>query len=434
MSGLFPNAWHVARREYRQRVLGRTFVVTTGILALVALGYVLLPVILRATGVDRPAKVAVMVNAPDISGDPVATLDGLLRSGSPAGTPGAPKIEISPANDAAAARRQVAAGDLDGLLTISRETGGDLAFDYLTNNEATDQAALFVRQGASALAIADRLERAGLTPADRSSIFAPPDLTTSAASAAAGRREDRDFGASLLLAYILVVLTFMAILTYGNWVAQSVAEEKSSRVMELLITAASPRQLLAGKVLGAGAAGLSQFAVVILAALVGLLAGPLLERVLGGAAPAEGSQLPPLTIALGLALGAFFMGGFVLYSTLYAAAGSMVSRQEDVQAAASPLMILAMAGYFVSFSALNGIDQSWVAVLSVIPFFSPYLMPARILLGEPAAWEVALAIGLLALAVLSALWVAARIYSAGVLLYGQRPGVREVWRATRASR
>jgi len=230
------------------------------------------------------------------------------------------------------------------------------------------------------------------------------------------------------------VLTFMAILTYGNWVAQSVAEEKSSRVIELLITAASPRQLLAGKVLGAGAAGLSQFVVVILAALVGLLAGPLLERVLGGATPADGSQLPPLTIALGLALGAFFMGGFVLYSTLYAAAGSMVSRQEDVQAAASPLMILAMAGYFVSFSALNGIDQGWVAVLSVIPFFSPYLMPARILLGEPAAWEVALAIGLLALAVLSALWVAARIYSAGVLLYGQRPGVREVWRATRAAR
>jgi ABC-2 type transport system permease protein len=433
MSGLFPNAWHVARREYRQRVLGRTFVVTTGILALVALGYVLLPVILRATGVDRPAKVAVMVNAPDISGDPVATLD-VLRSGSPAGTQGAPKIEISRANDAAAARRQVAAGDLDGLLTISRGTGGDLAFDYLTNSEATNQAALFVRQGASALAIADRLERAGLTPEDRSSIFAPPDLTTSAASAAAGRREDRDFGASLLLAYILVVLTFMAILTYGNWVAQSVAEEKSSRVMELLITAASPRQLLAGKVLGAGAAGLSQFAVVILAALVGLLAGPLLERVLGGAVPADGSQLPPLTIALGLGLGAFFMGGFVLYSTLYAAAGSMVSRQEDVQAAASPLMILAMAGYFVSFSALNGIDQGWVAVLSVIPFFSPYLMPARILLGEPAGWEVALAIGLLALAVLSALWVAARIYSAGVLLYGQRPGVREVWRATRASR
>lgn len=425
MSGLFPNAWHAARREYLQRVRGRTFVVTTGILALVALGYVLLPVILRVTGIDRPAEVAV-VTAPEIAGDPVATLGGLLPAA-------APKIEISRADDVAAARRQVANGQLDGLLTISRGADGDLAFEYLTNGEPNDEAALFVRQGASALAIADRLERAGVTPEDRSSIFAAPELTTSAASAAAGRREDRDFGAAFLLGYILVVLTFMAILTYGNWVAQSVAEEKSSRVMELLITAASPRQLLAGKVMGAGAAGLSQFGVVILAAVIGLLAGPHLERLLGGA-PAAGGQLPPLTVTLGLAFGAFFMGGFLLYSTLYAAVGSMVSRQEDVQAAASPLMIVAMAGYFVSFSALNGIDQAWVAVLSLVPFFSPYLMPARILLGSPAGWEIALSVGLLAVAILGALWVAARIYSAGVLLYGQRPGVREVWRAARMAR
>ena len=433
MSGLFPNAWHVARREYRQRVRGRTFIVTTGILALVALAYVLLPVILRTTGIDRPAQVAVLVTAPDLSSDPVTTLDGLL-AGSPVGAPGAaPKIKVSRADDAAAARQQVADGRLNGLLTISRAPDGHLAFNYLTKGEANDDASLFVRQGASALAIADRLERAGLTPEDRSSIFAPPDLTTSAASAAAGRREDRDFGAAFLLGYILVVLTFMAILTYGNWVAGSVAEEKSSRVMELLITAASPRQLLTGKVLGAGAAGLTQFAVVILAALVGLQVGPVLERLLGGA-PVEGGQLPPLTIGLGLAFGAFFMGGFLLYSILYAAVGSMVSRQEDVQAAASPLMIVAMAGYFVSFSALNGIDQGWVAVLSLIPFFSPYLMPARILLGDPSGWEVALSIGLLAAALLGALWVAARIYSAGVLLYGQRPNIREVWRATRVAR
>ncbi len=424
MRGLLPNAWHVARREYRQRVRSRTFVITTGLLAVIALGYVLLPVILRATGIDRPTQVAVLV-APEVAGDPVTTLSGLLPAG-------APKIEITRVEDAAAAR-QVAAGELGGLLTISRAANGDLAFGYLTNGEPNDQATLFVRQGASALAIADRLERAGLTPADRSNIFAPPDLTTSAASAAAGRREDRDFGAAFLLGYILVVLTFMAILTYGNWVAQSVAEEKSSRVMELLITAATPRQLLAGKVMGAGAAGLTQFLVVILAAVIGLQAGPYLEQLLGGT-PAASGQLPPLTVPLGLAFAAFFMGGFLLYATLYAAVGSMVSRQEDVQAAASPLMIVAMAGYFISFSALNAIDQGWVAALSIVPFFSPYLMPGRILLGTPAGWEIALSIVLLAVTILAALWVAARIYSAGVLLYGQRPGLRAVWRAARTAR
>ena len=160
MSGLFPNAWHVARREYRQRVRGRTFIVTTALLAVVALVYVLLPVILRTTGIDRPAQVAVLVTAPDLSADPVATLDGLLSGGS-AGAAGAPpKIEVTRVTDAADARQRVRDGRLNGLLTMSRGSGGDLAFDYLTNGEANDEASVFVRQGASALAIADRLGRA----------------------------------------------------------------------------------------------------------------------------------------------------------------------------------------------------------------------------------------------------------------------------------
>jgi ABC-2 type transport system permease protein len=225
----------------------------------------------------------------------------------------------------------------------------------------------------------------------------------------------------------------MAILTYGNWVAQSVAEEKSGRVMELLITAATPRQLLTGKVLGTGAAGLTQYLAMIVALVIGFAVNGPVSEILG----VEGQlpfTLPALEASWVIAFTAFFLLGFILYSTLYAAAGSMVSRIEDVQQAVGPLIYLAMAGYFVSFVAMNIPDEGWVKLASLVPFFSPYLMPARMLLSSVAPWEILLALVLLVGTLVLAIWLAARVYSAGVLLYGQRVGIRSVLRATRVSR
>jgi ABC-2 type transport system permease protein len=203
--------------------------------------------------------------------------------------------------------------------------------------------------------------------------------------------------------------------------------------MELLITAATARQLLIGKVLGTGAAGLTQYVSIVLAAVIGYIANGPVSSALGisGQGPI---QLPNVGIGMILAVSAFFLLGFTLYSTLYAAAGSMVSRIEDVQQAAGPLIFVAVGGYFAAFTGLNEPDADWVAIVSVIPFFSPYLMPARMLLTSVGIGEVLLALGLLALTVVLALMVASRIYSAGVLMYGQRVGLRSIWRASRVSR
>jgi ABC-2 type transport system permease protein len=203
--------------------------------------------------------------------------------------------------------------------------------------------------------------------------------------------------------------------------------------MELLITAATPRQLLTGKVLGTGAAGLTQYVVIVVALGIGLVAnGPVSDALgVGESLPFSLPEIGPLTLLL---FAVFFLLGFILYSTLYAAAGSMVSRIEDVQQAVGPLMFLAMGGYFATFAGLNAPDAEWVKILSLIPFFSPYLMPARMLLTDPTAVEIGIALVLLVATVVIAIWMASRIYSAGVLLYGQRAGLRQVLRATRVAR
>ena len=362
------------------------------------------------------------------------TIQALLLAASDPGGTSPARAEDGPrvihADDPEAATEEVRAGELDALLTISREPNGELAFDYLSDQSPTSQTRLLVTQAVSSITISDRLDRAGISPDQGAEIFAPPDFTATPVNPES--LDEEDFGGALLLSYIVVILTFMAILTYGDWVAQSVAEEKSGRVMELLITAATPRQLLTGKVLGTGAAGLTQYVVMILAVVIGLVAsGPVASALGVDQLPFE---LPELELTFVLAFTAFFLLGFLLFSTLYAAAGSMVSRIEDVQQAVGPLIYLAMAGYFVSFFAPNDPDGQLVAVASVIPFFSPYLMPSRMLLGNPATWEVALALVLLAVTLAAAIWLAARIYSAGVLLYGQRVGIRSVLRATRVAR
>lgn len=441
-AGLFPNTLHIARREYLFRVRGRTFLITTALLAVAVAAVTLLPTLLGAFGAGEPSEIAIHVEADGLSEDPVSAIQLVLAAGIDLGGDGGPSDPDPPTSEPLAvvtrtddpegAAADVRGEELDGLLTITRNDDGDLAFEYLTDASPTDQTRILVTQAATALTIADRLDRAGVSDADRAGIFAAPDFRATAADPDDARHAE-DFGGAILLTYLVVILTFMAILTYGNWVAQSVAEEKSNRVMELLVTAATPRQLLTGKVLGTSAAGLTQYLVMILALVAGFLVNGPISSALGIAGPRP-FTLPELEPTWVVSFTAFFLLGFVLYATLYAAAGSLVSRVDDVQQAVGPLIYLAMAGYFVSSFAMNIPDAGWVRLAAFVPFFSPYLMPARMLLTTVEAWEVGLALVLLGLAVAGAIWLAARIYSAGVLMYGQRVGIRTILKAARVAR
>ncbi|HET9540433.1 MAG TPA: ABC transporter permease [Candidatus Limnocylindria bacterium] len=425
MRDLFPNAWHVARREYSQRVQSRTFFIVTLVLAAVGVGIALLPIGIRLVAGEEQVTAGVYAETDTVE---VAQLEAILAAN--AGEDGT-TYELIEVADQETGRAQVRDDELDGLLSVSRTEDGDLSFDVYSDATSTSPQLLAVRAAATQLTIADRLERAGVDPAQAGAIFAPtafeiepvdPNATADPFSGPAGA-----------VAYVLVILTFMAVITYGSWVSTSVAEEKSSRVMELLITAASPRQLLAGKILGTGAAGLTQYIAILVAVVAGLLVqGFVAERVLGesGANVLEGvdfTVLIPFTL--------LFVPGFLLYCTLYAGFGSLASRQEDVTQVTAPMLFIGMAGYFVSFVAMATPDAGWVKVLSLIPFFSPYLLSARyILAGNVQPWEWLVAAVLMAIFLAVALWLAARIYSAGVLLYGQRASLRSVLRAVRVDR
>jgi len=437
---LLPNTAIVARREYRERVRSRLFFVSTLVLAGIAAAVSLGPLALRL--LDRGTVTEIVVVAPneELLARTMASLEGVLNLPPPgAGTEGdegsatPPRYSIARADDAAAAIADVETGQVDGALVVERTEGGSLDFRFHTRGAAASAETQLVGFGTLAAAILDWQSD---LPLDATNVFRPPsfEVVPTNVPTDGGRPIDPQAAASRsFLGIAFVVLIFITLVIYGMWVATGVAAEKSSRVMELMISAASPVQLLIGKVVGLGLAGLTQYVAILVPAIVILLIQDQLA-VLAIGPSNTGEPLVGLTMPLLGAFLLFFVLGFGLYALIYAAAGSLVSRPEDLQVVALPLSIISMVGYLIAIAALGGASGTLVILGSYVPFWSPFVMLARLMAGRVEPWELGLSVALLLLGIAGALWLAIRVYSAGVLLYGQRPGMRAFVAAARGPR
>jgi len=429
----------VARREYAVRARTRAFRLTTALLVVAALGISLAPALFR--WIDRntgPTVVEVSIGDSNPAADVPATLSAILNinplaaaapSGSTSDPAAAPKYVVTVVSDVDAAKTRVADGKSAGLLIITRDaTTHDLGFQYVTNDGSiTDQAAAGVKQAARSIAQQDRLASFGITPTQVAALGQEP--TYAVVQAMPGKTAPKGVEAFItgqVGGFVLAIVIFMAIILYGQWIAYSVAEEKSSRVMEVILGAASPVDLLGGKVAGVGALALTQYAIVFVPAALAILFQDQIAGLLLGTG-ASASLPTGLSLPLLAAFGLFFILGFALYSVLYAGAAALVSRTEDINQIIAPMTLISTAGYLVAVWSSTGIlsaDSKLVVVMSYIPFFSPYLMLTRIGSGAATPVEVLVSLAILVVSIPAALWIASRFYAAGVLMYGQRPSLR----------
>jgi ABC-2 type transport system permease protein len=417
------NTGLVARRELLIRLRSRAYHLSTLLLIGVAMVVAAVPFVIRLVERETVARVAVVAADGDLAEIARDSLDLVLNGTGRLDPTVSQPFAVSIEPDEAAARAGVQQGRLSGALVVRRGADGVLSFAYLTN-APQGRTAILVRLGTVAVAVSDMVGRAQGLVGDFSLV--PVD------AAAADRLSETDQAGAKVLVYLLVILLFFISIGYGMWVAASVVEEKATRVIELVLGAASPTELLAGKVAGVGLAGLVQLGA-IMVPLVGvlLLQDQVATLVLGDGA-AFGELLGGFGADVLVAFVVFGALGFLLSAFLYAVAGSLVSRQEDVQQVALPMIVLTMAGYIAAALAITTPDAWWVQPLSLVPFFSPYLMLVRLMLTSVAPWELAVAIALMLVAIAIAAWFAARVYAAGVLLYGQRSSVRGLLRTIRA--
>ncbi|MBH5320203.1 ABC transporter permease [Paenibacillus sp. GSMTC-2017] len=278
----------------------------------------------------------------------------------------------------------------------------------------------------------DVLKNVGLTPEQQNLLNAPIKIETVQISSAsgggeAGGKTPEEQGVNMGLIYVILFFLFMAIMISGQLIASEITAEKSSRVMEILITSVSPLKSMFGKIFGMFVVVLCQVAVYAIVIFI------------NASLPHNKETLKTFDIDLSLIDPAlliyavlFFLTGFFLFATLYAAVGSIVSRTEDLGQATMPMTIISLAGFYIAIFSLSNPDSMLVKVSSFIPLFSPFVMMLRLGLTDVPLWEVLLSFGLLLAMIYIAVYTSAKIYRTGVLMYGKRPSWKEIRKAMKA--
>jgi len=405
------SVWAVIRREYLQRVRSRWFVFATVGVPLLLVVATAVPVLLasRSEAADRTIVVL------DRSGDVGPWVASALEKGGYV-------VELASVGDEERVRRRVESGEVGGYLVVDRESlvAGHAKLVVIESPSAFRQ--LGIRQAVIQAALEFQLAGTGT---DVAQVLAGGALEIERIAGSGGGMNDPAYAAAYAGSFVL----YMVILLYAVAVMRSVLEEKTNRIVEVILSSLDPWQLMLGKILGVGAVGLTQLAVWVVAggAMVALGLPALLAARpgLGELAAITGGLPGPSFFAYFLV---FFLGGYFIFAALYAAVGAMCNSEGEAQQAQFPVMILILAPVIALVGVIESPNSTLSVVLSLIPFFSPFLMFARAVGGAAPFWQVALSIVLMVLTLLGVAWVAGRIYRVGILMTGKRPTVAELLR------
>ncbi len=421
--------WAVIKREYLERVRSKWFVIATlfGPLLLGTMMVVPAWLSLRSGGIADLSETVIV----DASGAGLGNrLADALSTGS-ARMRSRPEVRIVEPGEVTQAEslltRDVMLRRHSGYLVVDRETMAGERARYAgraaTSLPAIDRLRTTVRN----VVMAARLETAGVDPE------VARDMTLLPLRLESERITERGRGGSgrvnAIFSFGLAFLLYMSILLYGQAIMRGVMEEKQSRVAEVIVSSVRPDALLAGKILGVGGVAFTQITVWVLAGwLMATFRAPIFAAM---GLPATPMRLPELSLTFGLLLLLLFALGFIFYSALFAAVGSMVNTDQEAQQAATPLMMLVIfAALFIQPVLFNpsGALAQWV---SLLPFSAPILMPVRLATVQVPWVEIIACLVILALSCAIAVWLAARIYRVGLLMYGKKPTLREVARWVR---
>lgn len=383
----------VAGREVTTKMRSKAFIITT-IASLVLLAGFALVMKMTAGGSDATVGVTQETSA----------LAQPLRATAEAIGQNLATTEV----DEQAGRDQVANGDLDALLVGD---GSDVR--VVVEKDLDDELSNALDALARQIALDQAIEADGGDPAKVNAAAAAASVDVEPLEEPYSYKPEQ-----LILGIIAGILIYMSLLLNGQMVATGVVEEKSSRVVELLLSTIRPWQLMAGKVAGIGFVGLIQMIVI------------------GGGGVAAALALDVLSIPVSAAVGTviwlvvWYLLGFLLYSLVFAGLGALVSRQEDVGGVISPALMFVILGYVIGISILpSDPGNTFVGILSIIPLFAPTLMPMRLAMGGVPVWEAALSVALVLIFIPVLVWLAGRIYSNAVMRSGARVKLRDALRA-----
>jgi ABC-2 type transport system permease protein len=421
----------IFKREYMSRVTSKGFIIGTLVGPLFMAALIFGPVaLIQLTGDDNTERVVAVV-------DETGVLFDRLRPSS--------NIELIPAEAPVdTLRAQVQQENIYGYLVLPSSLVGE--------GGASEGEAQFASLGGGGIAFSSALEGAvtrAVREARIESAGLPEDVLELARSRVdldavkiteAGEDAEDSAGVLFIVGYVMAFLMYFITFIYGSYVMQGVMEEKRSRIMEVIVSSAKPFDLMLGKVLALGALGLTQLlAWGILSAALLAAAAPIVALFLDPSdfnlpQGAEAQEImaaadiviPEIPVSLFVYFILFFIGGYLLYASLFAAVGSAVEEPQEAQQLLIPISIPLIVAVLLMASIVANPDGALATWSSIIPFLSPILMPARIAVTNVPFWQIGLSLVLLVAGFLFTIWLSARIYRIGILMYGKKPSFKDL--------
>ena len=408
MPNPLSNVWLIARREYLERIRTRAFLIAT----------ILIPVLLGGLGFGSgylAQRTKSSAHIAILSSDPAFAQD--LKHALETGQDSSMQVDLAPLTDATRTRLNA---DLKNsgkhfagfLQVLPPASAGDRPRFVYTSRSASDISTVeALKTAAKSVLTRERLQARGLSAPDIDALIAPVEIETP---------DTGDTTAAFFGAYILFILMYMVIMLYSMNTARSIIEEKASRIFEVLLSTIKPDELLAGKIIGVGAVGVTQTAIWMSAAAA-------LGVYFAGSLTGSGGHAI-ITIPQVLFFLAYFIFAFLLYSSIAAGLGAITNSEQELQQLNMFLVLPLAFCMLMLISIIKSPDSTLSRIVSLIPFCSPLLMNLRISIGSPQPWEIALSFLLMSVTILAILWVSSRIYRVGILMYGKKPNLPEILR------
>lgn len=423
------NIWLITKREYITKVRTKAFIISTLAMPLI-IAIFILPSRLATMKIGGTQRIVVVCADPSLAEKVQQELQTpAAKNSNSKDVPGensgkdlAGKYVIEISTDLSDAERNRIRGrlsrkEIDGYLWLGPEQLASRKFAYVRRETGDFMDQSGVRSAVRSALVAQALSQHGLSAAESADVL--KDVNLEVVQIDRGQEKKINAGAAFAASFALVLLLYTTVLFYGVAVMRAVIEEKSSRILEVLLSSVKPKELMAGKIIGVGAVGLTQFAIwcvmVTVVAAPGAMAADLFRK----------AQISPWSM---IAFGVFFLLGYALYATVYAALGAMVNTEQEGQQMQIIIMlplILAISFVMIVMRDPNGALATWV---SMIPFVSPVVMFLRVVVQTPPFWQILLSIAILVTTIYGLVVLCSRIYRIGILMYGKRPTLPEIVR------
>ncbi|WP_263408425.1 ABC transporter permease [Terriglobus tenax] len=404
------NTYLIARREYLERVRTKAFLVTTMLIPLLMGGGLLFSVLK-----SRHAKSASHITVVSTDTDLALALQDELEHGKDS----AMEVDvISPpsGNTRKAVVDETVDKQIDGFLWIEMKDGRPKA-TYTSMSTGDISTAQTLESALRRAAMREGMQHKGMEAGEIKAMMEPVEVE--AETIKNGEISKSDTVTAFFGAYILFFLMYMAVMLHGMNVARSIIEEKTSRVFEVMLATVKPQEMMTGKLLGVGAVGLTQIGIWVAAALA--LTAPQVAGAVGAGAVHISFSLGQIVAFIG-----YFVMGFLLYSGIAAAIGAMVNSEQELQQFNMVIAMPMAVCMFVLVPVISNPNSTFSRVMSLIPTCTPLLMYLRIAISNPPWYDIAASVVILLATIYGVLWLTARIYRVGILMYGKRPTLPEI--------